>query len=78
MHTRKVDKHDKFFVIKVPTEIGTVEIGWIDKEFIEEKFIKVTGKRFPLLLVGCKVKIKYKELTKKKYFRWKRKNKSKY
>jgi len=41
-HTRAVDNEDKFFIVYVHL-VGAVNlrIGWIEKEFIEEDFVRI-------------------------------------
>ncbi len=41
-HTRAIDNEDKFFIVYVRLRGAvSLRIGWIEKEFIEEDFVRI-------------------------------------
>lgn len=38
-HTRRINNNDRFFIVTVNLDGGYGDIGWIEKDFIENDFI---------------------------------------
>lgn len=56
-HTRPIDCDDRYFIVKVEFLFGTMEIGWIEKEWNKEQFEKISGKKV----------ISFEEFSKEEY-----------
>lgn len=60
-HTRKIDENDKYYIVEVILDNEHKwTIGWIEKSFIEEDFIKRTKNAFNVRKVDV---VKHDEFT---------------
>ena len=62
-HTRPIDKEDKYYLVKVEFGLGSMDIGWIEKEWNKEQFESASGRTV----------ISYQELSKEDYYKQKNK-----